>query len=320
MRRFLKSAVPLTLLAAAACGGSVGIGVGGGSGGIGIGAGVSTGMSRDAHRRDVNEWHKGRIKRLKSETGWLTLVGLFPLPDGTYRLGADEDNDLVIPGNAPAHAGTITVANGRAHLDVADGVTMTHDGNPVTSIDLASDAEGTPTEIRMGSFDFYVIDRPGNLYLRVKDSESAVRKSFKGIDRYPVRRKWRVEAYLEPYDPPRRLVIPNFLGFDEVVECRGALVFEIDGKEYRLEPMSESGGEMFIVFGDATSGHETYGGGRFVYIQSPDENGRTFIDFNRAYNPPCVFTPYATCPLPHGANILPVRVEAGEKSWGDAVH
>ena len=302
-----------------ACGGTTNIGVGGTTS-SGVGLGMATGPAMDKHKRDVEEWYEGRIKRLTSETGWLTLVGLFPLAEGEYTFGAAEDNDLVIPGNAPARAGLITVSNGKVHLDAADGVEMKHDKKRVTSIDLATDATGEPTEIRMGTFDFYVIDRPGSLYLRVKDSESAVRMSFDGIERFPVKKKWRVPARLEPYDPPRRLTIPNAMGFDEVVDCRGALVFEIDGKEYRLEPMSEADGEMFIVFGDATSGHDTYGGGRFVYIESPDREGKTYIDFNRAYNPPCVFTPYATCPLPHAENILPVRVEAGEKNWEHASH
>jgi uncharacterized protein (DUF1684 family) len=104
------------------------------------------------------------------------------------------------------------------------------------------------------------------------------------------------------------------------VQCPGALVFEKDGKAYRLEPMSQEGDELFVVFGDATSGHETYGGGRFVYVGMPGPDGKTVIDFNKAYNPPCVFTEFATCPLPHRDNVLPFRVEAGEKSWGDAQH
>lgn len=302
-----------------ACGSSVGIGVGGTTS-SGVGLGMATGPAMDKHKRDVEAWHKGRIQRLKSETGWLALVGLFPLAEGTHTFGGAEDNDLVFPGDAPARAGTITVANGKPRLDVAEGVKMTHNRKRVTSIDLATDKEAEPTEIRMGTYDFYVIDRPGTLYLRVKDSESEVRKAFRGIERYPVRKKWKVAAHLEPYDPPRRLTIPNAMGFDEVVDCRGALVFEIDGEEYRLEPMSEGGGEMFIVFGDATSGHETYGGGRMIYIPSPDSDGHTTIDFNRAYNPPCVFTPYATCPLPHRENILPIRIEAGEKDWEHAAH
>jgi len=259
------------------------------------------------------------VERLTSETGWLTLVGLFPIADGTHTFGGAADNDLVFPGKAPAHAGRITVSGKTVQLDAADGVVMTHEGVPVTSTALASDADGSsPTEIKMGTYDFYVIDRPGSLYLRVKDSASAVRASFKGIDRYPVDKKWRVAAHLDPYDPPRRLTIPNVMGFEEVVDCKGALVFSIDGKEYELEPMSQEGDELFIVFGDATSGKETYGGGRMIYIPVPDENGNTFIDFNRAYNPPCAFTPYATCPLPHRENVLPIAIKAGEKNWEHA--
>jgi uncharacterized protein (DUF1684 family) len=307
-----KIAFSVSLATLFACGGSVGIGVGG--------AGVGVSASKDSYQQEIEDWHSGRISRLTSETGWLTLVGLFPIADGTYTFGGADDNDLVFPGNAPAHAGRLAVTDGKVHLDVADGVTMTHDGAPVTRIPLASDADGSPTEIKMGTYDFYVIDRPGSLYLRVKDSASVVRTSFKGIDRYPVDKKWRVAVRLDPYDPPRRITIPNVMGFQETTDCRGALVFSIDGKEYRLEPDSEGNGEMFIVFGDATSGHETYGGGRMIYIPSPDENGNTFIDFNRAYNPPCAFTPYATCPLPRQENVLPIAIKAGEKNWEHESH
>jgi uncharacterized protein (DUF1684 family) len=111
------------------------------------------------------------------------------------------------------------------------------------------------------------------------------------------------------------VTIPNIVGFTEDVECAGALAFRVAGREYRLEPMPQEGDELFIVFGDATNGKDTYGGGRFVYVPVPDEAGWTVIDFNRAYNPPCVFTHYATCPLPHPANVLPFRVNAGEKTW-----
>jgi uncharacterized protein len=305
------------LVGALACGGSVGIGVGG----AGVGVGVGAGMSKDAHRRDVEKWYRGRIQRLTADDGWLTLVGLFPMPPGHYQFGSAQDNDFVFPAKAPALAGTITVDSTGVALAAADGVHMTHDGAAVTQIALATDHGGAaPTEIQMGSIRFYAIDRPGTVYLRVKDSESEVRKNFKGTERFPVRRAWRVEARLDPYDPPHRVTIPNIAGFEEVVECPGALVFSIDGKEYRLEPMSESDEEWFIVFGDASSGHDTYGGGRFVYVPAPGPDGRTVIDFNRAYNPPCVFTPFATCPLPHRENVLPMRVEAGEKSWGGAQH
>jgi uncharacterized protein (DUF1684 family) len=275
----------------------------------------------DSHRRAIDEWHRGRIERLTREDGWLSLVGLFPIAQGTHRFGSAADNDLVFPERAPARAGTLTVADSVVTLAAEEGVEMTHDGARVDRLVLASDrGGGKPTEIRLGTILFYVIDRPGTLYLRVKDPESPVRRNFQGIERYPVSRKWRFEATLDPYNPPHRLVIPNIAGFDEVVDCPGALAFEVDGREYRLEPMSEEDGEMFIVFGDATSGHETYGGGRFVYVDAPGPDGKTVIDFNKAYNPPCVFTAFATCPLPHRDNVLPMKVEAGEKMWAGAHH
>ena len=315
MRTTVTVLLASALAGSLACGGSVGFGAGAGGGGVGVGVGA------DSHRRGVDEWHRGRIKRLTADDGWLTLVGLYPMPTGRYQFGSADDNDFVFPAKAPAHAGVIVVDTTGATLEVAGGVEMTHEGAPVTRVALATDRDGaSPTEIEMGSIRFYAIDRPGTLYLRVKDAESEVRKNFKGIDRFPVRSAWRVDARLDPYDPPRRVTIPNIAGFDEVVDCPGALVFAVDGKEYRLEPMSESTEEWFIVFGDATSGHETYGGGRFVYVPAPGPDGRTVIDFNRAYNPPCVFTAYATCPLPHRDNVLPVPVEAGEKMWGEADH
>jgi uncharacterized protein len=325
--KWLAALASLGVAAAIACGGSVQLG--GSTGGVGMGVGaksvgagtgsVGMAMGVDEHRRDVEEWYNGRIGRLKKEDGWLTLVGLFPLADGRHRFGSAEDNELVFPKTAPAHAGTVIIENGVARLEAEPGAGLTHDGAPVERTELKSDKDGAePTEITLGTIRFYVIDRPGSLYLRVKDSASPLRKEFTGIERYPVDTAWRVAAHLERYDPPKKLVVPNVIGFNETVECPGVLKFTIGGKQYSLEPMEESEEDMWIVFGDATNGHETYGGGRFVYIPAPDQNGATAIDFNKSYNPPCVFTPYATCPLPIRQNVLPVRVEAGEKMWGEA--
>ncbi len=330
MRHSLKWFAPLALLglaAATGCGGSVQMG--GSAGGVGMGVGAksvgagnqSAGMAMgvDEHRQDVEKWYTQRIARLQKEDGWLTLVGLFPLPEGRHKFGSAEDNELVFPNTAPAHAGTVIIENGVARLESEPGAGMLHDGAPVDRTELKSDKDGAePTEITLGTIRFYVIDRPGSLYLRVKDAQSPVRKEFTGIERYPVDTAWRVPAHLERYNPKKKLTVPNVMGFDETVECPGILKFKIGGKEYSLEPMEESEEDMWIVFGDATNGHETYGGGRFVYIPAPDANGDTAIDFNKSYNPPCVFTPYATCPLPIAQNVLPVKVTAGEKMWGEA--
>jgi hypothetical protein len=304
-------------VAALACGGSVGIG--GGSGGVGIGAGAGSNQGPMPYTRQISEWHEGRIKRLTAEDGWLSLVGLFPLPDGAHTFGSATDNDLEFPDGSPAHAGTLTVADSVVTLTPAPDVEMTWEDKPARQMTLASDADPDgPTKIQMGSIQFYVIDRPGSLFLRVKDADSPVRRSFQGIERFPVSRAWRFDAVLEPYSPPKVLHVPNIMGYDDVTLCPGVLVFEKDGTTYRLEPYSQEDDELFVVFGDATSGEDTYGGGRFVYCDMPGPDGKTVIDFNKAYNPPCVFTEFATCPLPHRANILPFRVEAGEKAWGDA--
>jgi uncharacterized protein (DUF1684 family) len=311
------------------CGGSTSFGGSVGGGGVGVGAGTagvgaSTGgfgmaMGVDEHRRDVEEWYQGRLKRLQGEDGWLTLVGLFALPEGRHRFGSAQDNECVFPHSAPAHAGTIVVENGAVRLEAEPGAGLTMNGAPVEKTALATDKDGAdPTEITVGTIKFYVIDRPGSLYLRVKDSASPVRKEFAGIDRFKVDRDWRVAAHLERYHPPRKLTVPNFVGFEETVECPGVLTFRVGNAEYRLEPMSESEEDIWIVFGDASNGHDTYGGGRFVYIPAPDAEGNTVIDFNKSYNPPCVFTAYATCPLPIRENVLPFRVDSGEKVWGEA--
>ncbi len=321
MNTVWKPIALLALAALVACSGAqVAVGTGGMGLGVGVGASGPGGNADAAYRQEIDDWYRARVERLKADDGWLSLVGLFPLPEGVHTFGAADDNEFVLPGRAPAHAGTIVVARGRVHLTAVDGVPMTHDGEPVTDMDLETDAEGRPTQIVMGTFTFYVIDRPGSLYLRVKDADSPVRTSFQGIERYPVDPRWRVEAHWVPYDPPKHLTIRNIVGFTQDIECKGALAFSIDGKEYRLEPTVVEGDEFDMSFGDATNGDETYGGGRTVYIKIPDATGRTIIDFNKAYNPPCMFTHYATCPLPHAANVLPIKVEAGEKAWKSPQH
>jgi uncharacterized protein (DUF1684 family) len=265
---------------------------------------------------EINEWHKARIERLKNPNGYLSLVGLFPLEEGENRFGSAEDNDLVYPNGAPPYAGVFTLDNGAVTVRSLDGVTITAGDGPAPATPLTTDAESEPTVLAMGSFRFYVIERSGNLYIRLKDVESPLLTHFEGIDRFPVDKAWRIEGRFEPYDPPKQLMIPNILGYEFEETCPGSVAFEVGGETYRLEALAASGGRLFFVFGDGTSGLETYGGGRFLVADPPSDDGTVVLDFNRAYNPPCAFTPYATCPLPHRANQLTVRIEAGEKTYG----
>jgi uncharacterized protein (DUF1684 family) len=269
-----------------------------------------------AYRSEIETWRAARLARLKAEDGWPSVVGLFWLDDGVNTFGSGTDNAIVLPGSAPAHMGSILLRNGRATLEVLPGIDLTADGEKVSrSRVLASDAARSATLLRSGTVLFYLIERAGKVAVRVKDSDSPARRDFRGLEYFPIDPTWRLEARFEPYDPPKSISVPNVLGHDDSEKSPGALVFERAGQTYRLDPVLERGEtDYFVIFADATNGKETYGAGRFLYVKPPVD-GKTVIDFNTSYNPPCVFTDFATCPLPPPQNRLKVRIEAGEKEY-----
>jgi uncharacterized protein (DUF1684 family) len=264
-----------------------------------------------AHVASVEAWREERYRRLRSEIGWLTLAGLGWLKPGLNRIGSAEDVDVVLPGGPP-FAGTITVPDDG--LPRADGDFL-HEGAPVRGLALTSDLEGQPTLLELGALRLCVIDRGGRLGIRTWDTRSPARSGFDGIDHWQVDPAWRAAAQLEP-TPGRMIEVPDVLGVIESEVSPGDLVFEVNGIAHRLQALpGGDAGELWLVFGDATNGDETYGGGRFLYTDPPEPDGRFVVDFNVAYNPPCVFSPFATCPLPWQANRLPTRVEAGEQTY-----
>jgi uncharacterized protein (DUF1684 family) len=273
---------------------------------------------------EIASWRETRIENLKKPTGWLTLVGLHWLSQGENAFGADSTNAVVFPrGRAPGFMGTISVEGDTVTVTVAPGVEVFHNEMPVTAMVLHHDQEEGwgPTVLTSGTLSWYVIERGGRLGVRVRDSDSRTLREFSGIESFPVDRRWRIEGRLEPHDPPRTVEITNALGDVSREQSPGSLVFEVNGETYRLDPIAEPDDEeLFVVFGDATSGKETYGGGRFLDVARPEADGKVVLDFNKAYNPPCVFTPYATCPLPPPQNILPFAVRAGEKTYGKPGH
>ena len=267
-------------------------------------------MTDGAHREIVEAWRRQRYAALRREAGWLTLAGLGWLKPGTNRLGSAADNDIVLPGGPP-HAGSVVVDEGGAS---ATG-SFTHDGQPVDGLRLEDDAEGNATMLELGALRFCLIQRGGRLAIRTWDTESAARRTFEGIAHWPVDPAWRLDARVEAA-PGRSLEVPDVLGISEEQPSPGDVVFEIDGVTHRLQGLQGGdAGELWLVFGDLTNGNETYGGGRFLYTDAPGADGSVTVDFNRAYNPPCVFSPFATCPLPWPENRLPIRVEAGERMY-----
>jgi hypothetical protein len=274
-------------------------------------------MDAKRHLEEVEAWRTDRIARLRSPGGWLTVVGLTWLHDGENTVGSADGSDVVIrSGDVPARLGAIQVEDGAATARFPPEASVTRSGSPAISVPMRDDREGHPTVLQVGAVRFHVIWREGRLALRVKDANSPARAAFTEIRHYPVDLRWRLASRFEPYEPERYVPVPTMLGHEETYRIPGAVVFDVDGGTHRLDAFleEEDATDLFLVFGDATNGAETYGGGRFLYTPRPVD-GRLVLDFNRAYNPPCVFTPHATCALPLPQNRLPIRIDAGERRY-----
>lgn len=261
-----------------------------------------TDSSVQTHQDEIRAWHERRIANLTRDYGWLTLIALDWLQESS---------------NTVSGVGTILLKENVITFQTLPGAAAMVSGKQFTTGTLRSDADkGGPDTVMIGSRAFTVIKRGERYAVRMWDKNSARRKEFKGIERYPVSAKWRIEAKWQPYDPHKKISVATVIpGYVAEYPVPGAAVFSIDGNEYRLEPvLEEPDGDYFFIFGDKTNGKETYGGGRYLYAK-PAKDGKVIIDFNKAYNPPCAFTEYATCPLPPPGNRLPISVNAGEKNY-----
>ena len=271
----------------------------------------------EAHAREVEEWRQERHEGLAEPDGWFSLVGLFWLEEGENSCGSDPASAVRLPESAPADVGVLSKSGDRVELEASAPVTV--NGEMKRRAVLATDAEREPTVVELGSVRFHLIDRGGRVGVRVKDSRSPALLAFHGLESYPVDSRWRTEARFVPYDPPKPIAVPSVLGTIDEQPSPGAVDFRMAARNHRLDVLPGGEGEYFIVFGDATNGKESYGGGRFLYAAEADESGRVVLDFNKAYNPPCAFTPYATCPLPPRQNRLELAVRAGEKKYASGV-
>ena len=260
----------------------------------------------------VREWRRQRLAELTGDDGWLTLVGLQWLHEGANRAGSGAGSDLTLPAGAPASLGVFTLMGGRVTFRATPGAPVTTAYQPVTT--LALEFDKTPLEA--GTLRLLVIKRGTRIGLRMRDVASPARRAFKGLHYFPVTDRLRVHARFESFSPPRSVPIVNVLGDVIDTPSPGRLVFRLNGVERTLDALIDdpASKDLFVIFRDTTNGHTTYLAGRYLHVAAP-VNGAADVDFNEAYNPPCAFTPFATCPLPPKQNTLPVAVTAGERVY-----
>lgn len=281
-------------------------------------AGAARAASAD-HEQEIQAWRNARIAKLTAPDGWLTLIGLHFLREGDNTIGRDQSNDIVVP-KGPSRLGTARLGgDGRVLLSVASPEARV-DGEPRERAELRIGEGSTlPTLVTVDSLTLFIIDRGGRKALRVRDSEAERRRTFAGLEYFPIDPAWRIEAQWIAFERAQPTPFTNILGQRSIALVPGKAVFHREGRTFELQPFDDGPGTpLYFVISDATSGRETYEAARFVYIDRPvDGQTRVVVDFNRAQNPPCAFTPFATCPLPPAPNRLPFPVRAGEKNYRD---
>jgi hypothetical protein len=265
---------------------------------------------------EIKQWDQRRAERLKADDGWLNLVGRTWLKPGENKFGSAKDNDVVIESDkVPDFMGVFIFQDSTVTMKVNDGVVVLFNDGPVKEMIMIGDTKKEMTVFQYKSIKWNLIVRNELYGIRFRDLESELVKNFNGIERFPVNEDWKISAEFEAYDPPRKISVPNVLGQIDEEPSPGAIVFTRDGQTYRIEAV-DAGDRLWFIFADGTSGEETYGGGRFLYTDKADSTGKVIVDFNKAYNPPCVLTKFATCPLPPKENYIKLRITAGEKMYG----
>jgi len=270
-------------------------------------------LAQQGFQQETDAWHARRVTALKAEDGWINLAGLHWLSEGLQSFGSDASRAIVFPpGHIAANAGTFERQGNVVIMRSAESSGIRVNGRPAGVDTIFSPNLSVAPTCTAGSLRWTIIQRGDRIGIRLRDLEHPALKGFKGVDRFPADTIWRVRARLvtDPYT--RSIPITNVLGQTTQTPLAGRLHFNLNGRPMVLDALKE-GDELFIIFGDETSGSETYPAGRFLYAPMPGADGLTVLDFNRAINPPCAFTPYATCPLPPRQNVLTVAVRAGEK-------
>lgn len=269
---------------------------------------------------EVTQWRTAYEASLRADWGWLSVTGLHWLEDGVHSLGSAATADIRLePGDSaagsavPGHVADVIRNGSSVRLEIVKPGSILKDGQPAASHELVFD--GTQGErFTTGNQSFLVVRRGDRVGVRTWDNDSEQRRQYRGSDWFEASDEWQVEARFRPFPEPRTVHYLNVIGDEKQALVTGDWVFSLQGRELSLISLTEGDAPPFFVFRDATSGTETYGASRFLKAPKPTD-GRTLLDFNLAYNPPCAFTPHATCPLPPRENIVDVRITAGERLY-----
>jgi uncharacterized protein (DUF1684 family) len=275
--------------------------------------------TQENYKKEIDIWHKKRETNLKKENGWLTVSGLFWLEEGENTIGSSKENKIVFSaGKADANVGKIVLNNDDVSMTINAGIIVKRNDTLFSNgVIFNKNTAEQSIILAHKNLRWFIIKRGARIGVRLRDLESDARKNFTHIDRFPVDEKWKISATYEAPTDKKTIPIHDVIGNTTETEFGGTLKFEFNGKTYSLDATLEGEDDLFIVFGDYTNGVKTYGAGRFLYAKKPKEGNVVILDFNKAYNPPCAFTDFATCPLPPDQNKLPFEVLAGELKYGN---
>ena len=265
------------------------------------------------YRDSIAQWQAQRVTNVRKH--WYSLAGLYWLEEGANTIGSDSTHDLVFPPKAPPHLGTLFYQDSTLRATFQPGVPVRHAGERVDSLRLRTDAGGGATKLTLGPLRWYVIERNGQLAVRLHDRSRAARLQASDLTYYPTDPAWRLKGTFVPRDSAKTIAVPNILQTTTRLSSPGTVTFEMNGQTHRLDVFEGGADTYFTLFADPTNRTTTYEAGRYLYVHREDSTRAVTIDFNKAYNPPCAFTSYATCPFPPAQNRLPFRVEAGEKRY-----
>ncbi|MNL08106.1 hypothetical protein D3C87_1288120 [compost metagenome] len=270
-----------------------------------------------AFAAEQQQWRLQRYQALHAADGWTSLVGLHWLEHKAHYIGSGPGSGIRLA-VGPAKLGMVARQGDAVWFTPERGAALSVAGTPLNGrIHFLSDRDATPTLISFddGKGQLSLIHRGERYALRVKHADAPTRANFAGLLYWPGGPSWRINARFVPHPAGKTLPIVDITGLTTQMPNAGALEFERDGRSWRLEALGEPGGELFVIFADRTSGHGSYPAGRYLDVSAPDPEGRVLVDFNHAYNPPCAFTPFATCPLSPPENRLDLRVDAGEQAY-----